>query len=547
MAPLRRKLSTFLKMQNPLEAIMIKEFLEEQQSARVRNLLASMSLGEKLGQLLISRSGMKGIEDSLARGIVGGIYANNKTSAARIAELKQCSRFPILVAQDLEVGYTWNSIQWPAALAVGAVNDPEKAYRWALYQALEARRLGVNAVFGPVFDIALNPSGSMCGTRALSSDPRRVAELGTQVVKGYRDAGLLAFAKHFPGFGRGTQDAHIELSVIDTDPETYRSSELIPYAHAIRDADLMGIMTGHILVKPVDPEIPFPMSPSVPTELENIGFNGLVITDSLAMKGILSHYTAQELYPGVLANGHDLILGDYTTPDSVGFEYLLRACKERRLRPEVVEEKVRRVLAMKFVLNGLRAPEVETSDAEALFSELSHDSIAYMRPDGAPFTPLSKSDRLLVVIASEQAHEVKGEVAALETGRDTLEERLKETFPQADIRIINPCPSGREVRQTVCAGIDYEKILFIAHAPWGAYKGTALYHEPLRAIAGGLAEKIHTFVVWGNPFAVKDLPKVQQLLFCYEFGPWADAMEAALTGRIQPHTRLPISIPGVTE
>ena len=227
---------------------MIESFFKEQHSARVQDLMSSMTIEEKLGQLLISRSGMKDIEVSLERGIVGGIYANNKTSAARIAELKKLSRFPILVAQDLEVGYTDNSIQWPAALAVGAVNDPERTYQWALYQALEARKLGVNAVFGPVFDIALNPSGSMCGTRALSSDPRAVAQLGTEVVKGYRDAGLLAFAKHFPGFGRGPQDAHIELSVIDTDPETFRSSEPTPYQYAIRNAGLMGIMTGHILV-----------------------------------------------------------------------------------------------------------------------------------------------------------------------------------------------------------------------------------------------------------------------------------------------------------
>ncbi len=524
---------------------MRERFFEEQKSDRVRKLISSMSLEEKLGQLLISRSGMKDIEESLARGIVGGIYANNKTSAARIAELKECSRFPILVAQDLEVGYTWNSIQWPAAIAVGAVNDPQKTYRWALYQGHEARKLGVNAVFGPVFDIALNPRGSMCGTRALSSDPHRVAKLGAQIVKGYTDAGLLSFAKHFPGFGRGAQDAHIEMSVIETDTETYRSSELLPYEHAVRDADLMGIMTGHILVKPVDPEIPFPLSPSVPDQLGRIGFKGLVITDSLAMKGILSHYSAEELYPGVLTNGHDLILGDYTTPDAEGFKYLLRAAKDGRLKPDHIEEKVRRVLAMKFLLNDSWMPEVDTDEAQAFFSRLSHEAVAYRRSDEEQFAPLSRDDRLMVIIASEQAQEVNGEVAALETGGETLEQRIHEAFPNAEIRIISPCPSGREVRQTVCAGIEHDKVLFIGHAPWGAYKGTALYHEPLRAIAGGLKEKIHTFVVWGNPFAAKDLPELQQLLFCYEFGPWAEAMEAALLGRIQPQTRLPVSVPGI--
>jgi beta-N-acetylhexosaminidase len=241
--------------------------------------LSEMTLEQKVGQLLVSRASVKDVDALVSEGIVGGLYVSNDVPAERIKELKALAATPLLIAQDLEAGYTSGSLKWSSAMSLAAVGDERLAYDWAYMHGLEARRAGVNAVFGPVLDIAMNRQGELCGIRTLGSDPRQAAQLAAAVVSGYQAAGLLPFAKHFPGFGRGIQDAHIELSELNADRATMWEEDLLPYRIAIDKSNLMGVMTGHISVPSINPDVPLPMSRRIMQLLDDIGFRGLAITE----------------------------------------------------------------------------------------------------------------------------------------------------------------------------------------------------------------------------------------------------------------------------
>ncbi|MBN1352257.1 hypothetical protein JXJ21_22865 [candidate division KSB1 bacterium] len=523
----------------------MKNIFKANPSQWVQHTLNGMTLEEKVGQLLFSRAHIPDIEQSIKDGIVGGFYALNHVPAERIAELKALAKVPLLVAQDLEAGYTANSLQWSTALALGAIDDPQLAYDWANMQAIEARQIGVQAVFGPVLDIAMNPDGALCGIRALSGDAQQAASLGVAVVKGFQAAGMLPFAKHFPGFGRGPQDAHIELSVIDTDRETFYNEDVLPYRKAIAEAGLMGVMTGHIRVDCIDPEMPLPMSKKLMDVLKEIGFNGLAVTDSLAMKGILYHYPAEVLYPGAILSGHDMIIADYQTPDRIGFGYLLQAVKAGRISESMLNRKVTRLLQMKEFLNNVNVADADRELHRKTFTTICERAMTAYCHDGAEFEPIDRSKKSLFVVVSEDAADVEGELPSGRSQTQELVRALKAAFPNSTVRVIPLCQEAVLIEKVLCDGMAHEEVHVIAHATGRAYSGMSIYHLTFQALVRGLAPKIHTFVIWGNPFAAKDLPPLKQVLFTYDYGPWIDAAMKILTGESKPKGRLPVKIPSL--
>jgi len=510
------------------------------QSEWVKKTITEMTLEEKVGQLLVSRASKSDIEEIIEKGMVGGLYFGSDVPPERIAHLKKMSKIPLFAAQDLEVGYTAGSNEWPSAMALGAIGDPELAYKWSYYQGLEARANGINCVFGPVLDIALNPESQATSTRPISGDPVQTADLGIQVVKGYQDAGILPFAKHFPGFGRGNQDAHMELSKCNADKETLYKEDLLTFQKAIEKANLAGIMTGHVQVNCIDPNVPMPMSKKLMDILPELGFNGLTITDSLAMKGILALYSSSELYPGVIESGHDMVLANYHTPDKEGFRYLLEAFQSGRISMEILDYKVGRILQMKEYLEAQKMPLINLDEHKKLFREISDKSMTAVRLDGKEFIPLDKSKKSLIVVVSQEFVDVKGELPTATTPVEKMVNMLKEKFPCSEIELLPIFSDGTQNERLLNKSLEYKEIHIIANAMKRAYSGAAHYHRPLLSLVRALQPKINTFVIFGNPAAAKDLPQLPQLLFCYGGSIWVESMLNVLEGKMRPQGKLPI-------
>jgi beta-glucosidase-like glycosyl hydrolase len=512
-------------------------------SAWVKAKVNSMRLEEKVGQLIITRPKAEGVEENIAEGRVGGLYTGSNVSPERIAQLKKLAAIPLIIAQDLESGSTSGGPSWPSAMSVSALCNKKAAYEWAYMQGLQARSYGVNANFGPVLDLGINRNNQHTGIRSIGSDPAWVAELAVEFVRGYQDAGILPFAKHFPGFGRGIEDPHMEISNLTADKTTIWNEELLPYREAIQKADLMGVMTGHVFAPAIDPEFPATVSTKTIGLLKDMGFTGLIITDSLTMKGILQYDSSENLYINAILAGHDMILANYHMPDKIGFNILLKAVQDGRIPEELINMKVEKILSMKAYLENFQPNQYNMQRNKITFEKMSEDSMTYYRADGGTFRPLMKNKRRLFLIATEENAGIQGELDEGISCTADLYNNLKSKYPESEIILIPLCPGSSTIEKVLFKSLSHDEVVMIAHTQVGCYTGTDHFHKPLISLASALKKKTGNFVVWGNPYAALDLPRdIRQIIFVYDRGPWVKALIKLLEGDIKAKGRLPVKL-----
>ena len=222
---------------------------------------------------------------------VGGIiYYNwaNRLHCSKQAlflskELQLLSKTPLLISIDQEGGRVQRlkTSSFPSNK-----EGKDRADEIAFQIGTELRNVGINMNLAPVIDVNSNPSNPVIGDRAFSSDPWEVAVCGRKALSGYKKSGVIATLKHFPGHGDTSMDSHVALPVLDKSMDELEKTELIPFRELSPIAD--AIMTAHILVPALDPEFPVTLSKKWLDFLrKELGFQGVIISDSLVMDGVL--------------------------------------------------------------------------------------------------------------------------------------------------------------------------------------------------------------------------------------------------------------------
>jgi beta-glucosidase len=196
------------------------------------------------------------IERALALGVGGFIVFGGPAEAVRelTRELHARARLPLLVGADLErgAGQQFAGLTGlPPLAALGWLGEADAVHRAARLTAREARRVGVNWVYGPVCDLDAEPDNPIVGTRAFGADPGLVAELAAEWVDGCQHEGVLACAKHFPGHGRTTGDSHMELPAVRASADTLYAEDLAPFRAAL-DAGVASVMSAHVAYPALD-------------------------------------------------------------------------------------------------------------------------------------------------------------------------------------------------------------------------------------------------------------------------------------------------------
>jgi beta-N-acetylhexosaminidase len=171
--------------------------------------------------------------------------------------------------------------------------------------ALEVRDLGFTWVFAPVADVTIGSADPTIGSRSPASDPQVAAVTATAAMEGYRDAGVVSTVKHFPGHGTATEDSHMTLPVLSSSLAELQARDLVPFAAAI-DAGAPAVMVGHLNVPALADGVPTSLSPEAYRLLrEDYGFQGVAITDSLGMGGVMAWESPSV---AALQAGADLLL-----------------------------------------------------------------------------------------------------------------------------------------------------------------------------------------------------------------------------------------------
>ncbi|OLT48404.1 beta-N-acetylhexosaminidase [Saccharomonospora sp. CUA-673] len=274
---------------------------------------------------------------------------------------------PLIVSVDQEGGRVTRvgepATEQPSAMAFGATRDTAAAERSAAITGSELRAMGINQDFAPTADVNSNPENPIIGSRSFSSDPQLASEFVAAQIHGFQDSGtptetVSSSAKHFPGHGDTSTDSHVDLPVIDRTEEEWRKLDLPPFQAAI-DAGIDSIMTAHIQFPNLDPSgNPATLSKPIMTGLlrEELGYDGVVVTDSLQMQGVRELHPDSEIPVLALEAGVDQML---MPPDlDLAIDSILEAVESGRITEQRIDESVLRILKLKQKRGIPEAPMV---------------------------------------------------------------------------------------------------------------------------------------------------------------------------------------------
>jgi beta-N-acetylhexosaminidase len=255
---------------------------------------------------------------------------------------------PLFVAVDQEGGDI-SSAPWvapqPAAAEVGSRGDPAEARAIAAEMGRQLLRAGVNTDFAPVVDTGF---GAAIGNRSYGKDPELVARMGAAAVEGFEEAGIISAAKHFPNHGPATSDSHVSLPLIRHDAKTLRSYDLPPFEAAIETGVPM-VMVGHLVYPAIDPHDPASLSREATSMLRrDLGFDGVVITDDLAMAGVRGGGTPAEAAVEAVESGADLlVVSNPPQQQADAYDAVVAAVESGEIPRSRVQKSVERLLGLK--------------------------------------------------------------------------------------------------------------------------------------------------------------------------------------------------------
>lgn len=345
--------------------------------------MKKMSLEEKVGQMIFA-----GIEGStiseqarqvISRDKVGGVilFKNNlidvQQTVSFLNELKTESmnnKVPLFLGVDEEGGRVTRLPginKFPTSLEIGNQNNEKLSYDIGVLLGTALKTFGFNLNFAPVIDVNSNPNNPVIGDRSFGDKPSIVGKLGVQTMKGMQSQSVIPVVKHFPGHGDTSVDSHKELPVIHKSKEDLQSLELIPFKGAIDDGADM-VMVGHILLPSLDAKFPSSMSAQIVTNLlrEEMGFNGVIITDDMTMNAIVNNYDIGYSAVEAVKAGNDIVMVAHNYNNvKTAVDTLLQAVRKGEISEERINSSVIRILSLKekyqlsnTLINGVNIEEL---------------------------------------------------------------------------------------------------------------------------------------------------------------------------------------------
>lgn len=349
----------------------------------LNEMINKMSIDEKIGQLIFA--GIRGTtitretEMLINEFKVGGIilFGNNLDSPEQsiqllnqIKSINEGNILPIFLGVDQEGGRVERLprvTNLPTNQEIGTRDNEVFSYEIGKLLGKELSAFGFNLNFAPVLDINSNPNNPVIGDRSFSHDPEVVSELGVQTIQGMKTEHIIPVVKHFPGHGDTNVDSHFELPLVNKSLAELETLELIPFKKAI-EAGVNVIMTAHILLPQIDDKFPASMSEPVITGIlrEQLGFNGVVITDDLTMQAISDNFNIGDAAIESVKAGTDIILmaHDYDRLIAV-YEALREAVHDGEITEERINESIQRIINLKWEY-GLEDKQVEVINVEEL-------------------------------------------------------------------------------------------------------------------------------------------------------------------------------------
>ncbi len=538
----------------------------------VERTLRSMSVDEKIGQMLMAQGGIgqfRAIDseaiEKFRRAItefhVGAVHAEVGDSAAlavTLNELQGMAKIPLLVSANLEggAGYAlYGATRMPLAMAIGATGDEALAYEAASVAAREGRAVGVNVNFYPVADVNNNPENPIINIRSFGEDPSTVARYIVAYVKGTQDHGQIATVKHFPGHGDVAVDSHLAMPTLDVARERLDAIELPPFRAAI-DAGVGAFMTAHIALPQLEPEkdLPATLSKTIMTGLlrDDLGFKGILFTDSMGMRGVSAAFEVEDATIRAVEAGADIVIGSRDLERS--YRALQGAVRSGRIPESRLDQSVRRILrgkaALKLQEGRNRYTDVSrlmetvgTAANRAVAQKIADHAITLVKDD-AKALPLRPSPDLRVVqinLLDNRTGWREGPVGRI------LEAELPKRFPRGvTVQVDDETTASEYALVRKLAGMA-DAILVNGFVRVASYKGSIDLDQQQMGLLRELIalKKPLVYTSFGSPFVLTHLEELPAYAVTYDISSTAEmAAIRAIAGEIPYSGRLPINLAG---
>jgi len=572
----------------------------------VDSALASMSLRDRAAQLVwpmifgdftpATSAEWLRAERYVTRDHVGGIIMSVGSPieiAQKLNTMQRLSGLPLLVGADLEFGAGYrarggyflpNAIDlggatlFPPEMGIGATRDSALAYEQGRITAVEGRALGIHIAFAPILDVNNNPANPVIGVRSFGEDPRLAAKLGSALVRGLQEHGMVATGKHFPGHGDTDRNSHLTLPTITATRARLDSVELVPFRAAI-DAGMGAIMTAHIALPAVlgDSSTPATLSPRVMTDLlrRELGFQGVLVTDAMDMNGVLASVgpaRGTQVLSGVygtinsiglaeackraLEAGADVLLMPTDVPTAI--DAVVAAVQEGRFTAARVDSSVRRLLAMKQRLGLDRRRMVDLDSARVIVGD--SNNVAVARRAAERSITLAKDPLRLVPLARAGAGGGGGGGATrilsitlaprsdLGAGVTFVTELRRGLGTTARVRAeyLNPDDPGANYARLLAAADSADVTVIGSHLSPSYSSASASAAAPVIDFLRGLQRRNPRTVLvnFGNPYLYLQVPDISAYVLAWGGFPISQRAAAQALVGLNPITgQLPISIP----
>ncbi|MEO7217031.1 MAG: glycoside hydrolase family 3 N-terminal domain-containing protein, partial [Gemmatimonadaceae bacterium] len=498
---------------------------------------------------------------------VGGILMSIGSPiemAVKLNALQRLSDLPLLVGADLETGagmrarggyFVPNGIDlggatvFPSEMAYGAINDTTLTYTEGTITAIEGRALGIHINFSPVMDVNNNPENPVINTRSYGENPQAVARLGAAFIHGVQNNGMIATAKHFPGHGDTQTNSHLALPVVNVTRARLDTVELVPFRAAIK-AGVGAVMTFHGSMPALDSTgVPGTLSHNVITKLlrNELGFNGLIISDAMDMKGVTDMYGATEAIKRAVAAGVDVLIQPVDVPAAI--DAVVDGVTQGRYTETRVSESARRILATKRLLHLDRERYVNLDSLRAIVGDSAHVAAAQAAADRS-ITVVRDSLHMLP-LKLETGTKVLSITVARRTdlaAGSAFNATVAKAVPGLQQEFVNSDdPAVNYARlENMADSADVTIVSSYVGQSWNVTSVDA--PQTFADWIGRMVEKGRKVVVvaFGNPYLLSQIPTAPEYVVAWDSAPVSQNSAArVLLGVTPPLGHLPITIPPV--
>lgn len=503
-------------------------------------------------------------------GTVGSIIITQKGSrkldevVSAMNRYYEVAQMPFGFFMDAECGITDMfdfGTSFPTFMALGATFSTELAYKMGNIIAKEGRALGFTILCCPVLDVNTNRDNPIICTRAISDRVEPVVRLGGEYIRGMQDAGMIPTGKHFPGHGDTGVDSHISMPVVEHDIDRLMNIELKPYKELIQDG-LLGIMTAHIVYpKLLDKDeegLPATLSRNIITNIlrKELGFNGLILSDSLAMKGIKDVYGLEKCAVMAVKAGHDIILQDYNTNPELTLDAVVAAVESGEIEMVQIDESVKRILTTLERMGTLDSKPLDveqvrkiTGAAEhrAVAQEIADRSVTLLEGCNIPLDIKQGESVLVIATRSEEEGKIAEDFHAnIVSKSEYLYNKCKEYTENVVLYLVSDNPDESEVNKVLQISGKYDHIIYATFIRVISYKEWSGSIPPSQAGLINTLNKLGdkaAFIILGSPYVLNKLDRLHNCMVTYGDCEYSiDAALKVLFGKMKPQGRLPVSI-----